>query len=299
MTVLASIKKWVKSKPRLYFWYTKLRYGSRTAVRDWAMRTQAFLHEHDLNTFIFERDGIYVRIPTGQEFRYVPELMGGILGLEYASGFEADDLQAVLRLLPEDAVVLDVGANFGMYSIVIAAQRATARVHAFEPVRATAELLAANVRRNGVTERIRINNLAVGKEPGRLSITTDRHAGNYLVSGGVYSGEIEQVDVITLDSYAATHGLTRVDFIKCDVEGAELLVMKGGRQILEKLRPVVMLEIAEEWARRFGYSVDTLIDYMTGLGYSCKPVSACEVELEGAGSAKVMTHNYLFTPKAP
>lgn len=292
------VKDWLSAHPRVYRLYTRLRYGTHTEVRDWVLGTQAFMREKGLNTFVFEPDATYVRIEGGHEFKYVPEQMGGLLGLEFKQGFESEDIRIVLNLLPADPVVVDIGANFGIYSVLIAASSKGSQVHSFEPVPHTASLLKSNTDRNGVSARITINNVAVGSEPGNLLITTDRYAGNYLLAGGRYAGNAQEVPVIRLDDYVAEKGLQRIDFIKCDVEGAELLVMKGASQVLARMRPIVMLEIAEEWTRRFGYSAADLKTYMHNAGYDCKHGAevAAELRLDLAGSAQ--THNYFFFPKA-
>jgi FkbM family methyltransferase len=297
MNIRRYIKNWLSAHPGAYHFYTRIRYGSRTEVRDWVMDTHKFMREKELNTFVFESESVYVRLDGGHEFKYVPELMGGLLGLEFKRGFESEDLRSALRLLPVDAIVIDVGANFGIYSVLVASTFASTQVHAFEPVSRTADLLRANAERNGVLSRICINNVALGSETGNLLITSDRYAGNYLLSEGDYDGNTQEVPVIRLDDYVAQKGLQRVDFIKCDVEGAELLVMKGAEGVLAKMRPIVMLEIAGEWTNRFGYSPDVLINYMRDAGYDCKHSFEVSAGLGYVKPSVLHTHNYFFYPK--
>lgn len=257
------------------------------------------MHKKKLNNFVFEADATWVRLASGHEFKYIPELMGGLLGLEFKHGFESEDIRSVLKLLPENPVVIDIGANFGIYSILIASFCSDSQVHSFEPVPHTASLLRSNVERNGVDERITINNVAVGSESGKFLITTDRYAGNYLLTNKNYNGNAEEVSIIRLDDYVAQKGLNRIDFIKCDVEGAEFLVMKGASHVLASLRPIVMLEIAEEWTRRFGFSSDDIKAFMCDAGYECK--SAVEVSaqlnLDVVGAVS-QSHNYFFFPRS-
>lgn len=298
MNIRRFLKGWLSAHPGMYHLYTRIRYGARTEVRDWVLSAQAFIREQGLNTFVFEPDATYVRIGSGHEFKYVPEQMGGLLGLEFKQGFESEDIRSVLKLLPAHPVVIDIGANFGIYSVLIASSSESSEVHSFEPVPHTASLLRSNAKRNSVDARITINNVAVGSEPGNLLITTDRYAGNYLLAGNSYDGNTQKVPVIRLDDYVAEKNLQRIDFIKCDVEGAELLVMKGAGQVLARMRPIVMLEIADEWTRRFGYSAADLKAYMREAGYECKHGAevAAELKLTAVGAAQ--THNYFFFPKA-
>lgn len=292
------LKRWLKAFPTLYYYYTRTRYGTHTEVRDWVLSSQRFMRKKNLNSFIFDANDTWVKIDTGQEFKYAPEMMGGLLGLEFKLGFESQDISTVLKLLPKNPVVIDIGANFGIYSVVIASTFRNSEIHSFEPVPHTSTLLRSNVKRNCVDAQITINNAAVGSESGHLMITTDRYAGNYLLTGNCYDGTSQDVPVIRLDDYVAEKGLSRVDFIKCDVEGAELLVMKGARKTLELMHPIIMLEIAEEWTRRFGYTPDELIDFMSGYGYKCRHASEVvkQLTLDKLGSA-MQTHNYFFFPE--
>jgi FkbM family methyltransferase len=297
MSIRRKLKRWLNTHPDLYHLYTRIRYGARTDVRDWVLSTQAFIRDRNLCTFVFEANETYVRIESGHEFKYAPEQMGGLLGLEFKRGFESADIRSVLSLLPDNPVAVDIGANFGIYSILIASSSEGSQVHSFEPVLDTAYLLRLNADRNRVSARIIINNEAVGSERGNMLITTDRYAGNYLLADSAYRGEAQEVPVIRLDDYVAEKNLQRIDFIKCDVEGAELLVMRGASQVLAHMRPIVMLEIAEEWTRRFGYSVADLKVHMFNEGYECKSGAEVAAELNFDVGGVTKTHNYFFFPR--
>ena len=199
--------------------------------------------------------------------------------------------------MPDNPVVVDIGANFGIYSVFIASQSSGSQVHSFEPVPHTVSLLRLNAQRNCVDSRITINNFAVGESSGRMQITTDRYAGNYLLTGKKYDGHAQEVPVIRMDDYAEQKDLQRIDFIKCDVEGAELLVMKGASRVLASMRPIVMLEIAEEWTRRFGYTAEVLKAYMRDAGYDCKRAAEVATEKSLNVPGAVQTHNYFFFPR--
>ncbi len=292
-----NIKNWLSLHPKVYNLYTRLRYGSVTDVRDWVLSSQDFLQKRELNTFVFESDAVYVRIQSGHEFKYVPEQMGGLLGLEYKRGFESENIETVIKLLPLNAVVIDIGANFGVYSVLIASILSDSQVHSFEPVPQTAELLMLNAERNRVDSRIFINNVAVGNQGGSLLITTDRYAGNYLVTQNDYDGCKQEVPVIRLDDYVSERGLHRIDFIKCDVEGAELLVMKGANNLLTLARPIVMLEIADEWVNRFGYTSQEIFNYMSSFGYECKHSSQVALDMNLRKACSEVTNNYFFFPR--
>lgn len=63
------------------------------------------------------------------------------------------------------------------------------------------------------------------------------------------------------------------DFIKCDVEGAELLVLKGGEETLKSKKPVIFIELLRKWAQKFNYHPNEVIKFLKNLGYKCFIIS--------------------------
>jgi FkbM family methyltransferase len=76
----------------------------------------------------------------------------------------------------------------------------------------------------------------------------------------------------TLDHFIFSKGL-HVDFIKCDVEGAELLVFKGGREVIARDKPVVFSEMLRKWSAKFDYHPNEIIELFNSLGYSCYTIA--------------------------
>ena len=60
-----------------------------------------------------------------------------------------------------------------------------------------------------------------------------------------------------------------VDFIKCDVEGAELFVYQGGIESIQKNQPIIFTEMLRKWSAKFNYNPNEIIDLLFGLGYRC------------------------------
>jgi len=76
-----------------------------------------------------------------------------------------------------------------------------------------------------------------------------------------------QVPTTTVDREVRLRELPFVDFIKCDVEGAEWMVFDGARRTLSEHRPIVLCEIEDRWARRFGHTRGEVIEMVRGLGH--------------------------------
>ena len=172
--------------------------------------------------------------------------------------------------LGKGSVFFDVGAYFGYYSMVLSQKTGgAAAMYAFEPVPANYLLLAANRELNGF-ENIQTFQLAVSDSTGETSfeIPPENNRGTGRIAApGTGSGETELVATVTLDRFVEEHGITRLDAMKIDVEGAEMRVFAGGRKTFEKFRPVLVVELNPPCLQRFGASADDLLREIRGLGY--------------------------------
>jgi hypothetical protein len=74
--------------------------------------------------------------------------------------------------------------------------------------------------------------------------------------------------VRTIDEFSAEKGL-KVDFIKCDVEGAELFVFQGGVKTISRDKPVIFTEMVRKWSAKFNYHPNQIIELLRGIGYRC------------------------------
>jgi hypothetical protein len=74
--------------------------------------------------------------------------------------------------------------------------------------------------------------------------------------------KVIKVPVTTIDVYAGRNNIDKVDFIKIDVEGGELAVLKGGRNVLNKCRPIVMCELADTRTRQWGYLANEIYRFL-------------------------------------
>jgi FkbM family methyltransferase len=79
---------------------------------------------------------------------------------------------------------------------------------------------------------------------------------------------VQPVETARLDDVAGKCGLSRVDFIKIDVEGAELPAFKGAESIISQYRPVIFAEVEGKFTQRIGYHPEELFAYLAQFGYS-------------------------------
>ena len=154
----------------------------------------------------------------------------------------------VLKERP-NPVILDVGANIGCFTTLLARVLPNSTIHAFEPQRHVFQILSGNIAINNLYN-VHTVNCAVSNYNGTLDIeepdpTKPCDFGTYsLVHQNTYtpSGKKRVCDVVTLDKYVEKHGIERVDFIKIDVEGMDIDVLEGARKIIEAHKPILFVE---------------------------------------------------------
>ena len=205
------------------------------------------------------------------------------------------------------AVCVDVGASAGLYSVMLAELAGPqGRVLSIEPVSfghpAWTRLLGVASLPN-----VQAYSMALGSQPGRgvMSVPVGRHGPvtgrSYLDwktsgpgSNAEFRGRMDvDIEVQTLDGLFASAGLTQLDFIKIDVEGGEMHVLEGGKQVIEKFRPALLVEIEDRHTARYDIGAEDVTGWLTSRGYS---MHAWQDGWKPAPSVCMHTRNYLFRP---
>lgn len=188
----------------------------------------------------------------------------------YFGGFEAHEWEAVCGLIRPGMTVFDIGANIGWYTVRLARRFPDVAVHSFEPVPHTFRVLERNVGLNP-GGNVTLHHHGLSDRAGEASFHFSpalTGAGSAVNILGLPDAARVTVKLDTLDGFCQRTGLTP-DFVKCDVEGGELLVVKGGRETLRTARPIVFLEMLRKWAAKFGYHPNEIIDLMSADGFVC------------------------------
>ncbi len=188
------------------------------------------------------------------------------LGL-YRYGFRTIESRVLVGLLRRDDVVIDGGANIGLFSLLAAATVGpSGRVIACEPSPRTMALLNANANLNGfdVIER---HEVALSDQPGTASfVVFDNASGLASFAPGLDGGKVIEVNTATLDDLTARLSAP-VAVLKLDVEGAEVKALRGARSMLGRDLPLVLLEVEPGHLGRQGSSVEDLRQTLHPLGY--------------------------------
>ena len=78
-----------------------------------------------------------------------------------------------------------------------------------------------------------------------------------------------ELEAETIDNFMITNSISKLDFIKCDVEGAEYFVFQGGLESIRKHIPIIFTEMLRKWAFKFNYHPNDIINLFKSVGYKC------------------------------
>jgi FkbM family methyltransferase len=201
-------------------------------------------------------------------------------GFSFETDFDADDVghilycygcldywdeMAIHRLVKPGAVCFDIGAHIGYYSLLFsAAVGPDGLVFSYEPVPQTFSFLSRNVSKN-LARNVAIHQLAIGASEGTVQMA----CGGELPLGWSRvrdSGGME-VRCSTVDAEVSRLKLTRVNFVKVDVEGYEPKVFEGAENTLARFRPSVMFEVNESALRDQGAEATRISNILASHGY--------------------------------
>lgn len=189
----------------------------------------------------------------------------------WRGAFSTDQLQVLKRILLDGMTFIDVGANQGEFSLFAAKRLPAGRVIAFEPDPEMFRRLQGNIAANGF-ENVTAAEMGLWCDEAVLPLhkPTDMYVDGTCNAGlgSLFGSEAEgrseacAVSLTTLDAFVARSGLTRVDVIKLDVEGAELPALRGGRSSLERHRPWLIVEVDLGCMEAAGTDHDDLFDFL-------------------------------------
>ena len=191
---------------------------------------------------------VSVSVPSGREARFWTRADDWITsrvwwrGLE---GFEPESIGPFLRFARYSGVVLDIGAYTGYYAILAGTESPLARIFAFEPHPRIASRLGCNIALNPHLD-VTVVPYAVGdrRGPAQFHIGGPGLPSSSTVSASAPATfQTRTVAMLDIDSFVQEWALPRVDLVKIDTERAELAVITGMRDVLDRFRPVVFLEV--------------------------------------------------------
>lgn len=210
--------------------------------------------------------------------------------------YEPEETKVMDLLSTGARQILDVGANIGWYSVRFAKREPQAHVHAFEPMPVSHAFLQRNVAANGMGAHVTCYNYGLSEAGGSFEFfiapTGGTNASLLNVAGSVEARKVMGL-TLTLDQWCANQQISP-DFIKCDVEGAELLVFRGGKETLLRDKPIVFAELLRKWAKPFGYHPSDMLAFFHDMGYRCYAVGIAGVRQVEEVTDETVETNYAF-----
>lgn len=194
----------------------------------------------------------------GHSFRYVADpddIFAPLLYWGGLHGYEAETIDLFRDLAAGANVVIDAGANTGVFTLVACAA-GNAQVHAIEPEPVVAAGFRRHIAMNGLDGRVTLHEVAASDQAGTVEFSRNEHRGIGHIRTDIETGEWSHVEVPAARIDELVNG--PVDLVKIDVEGWEAALLRGMTGILEQRRPTIVVEVLP-WAE--GSCAEVLAPY--------------------------------------
>jgi len=180
------------------------------------------------------------------------------------------EINLLKNLDTDSGTLVDIGGNYGIFAILMSKAAPNASIFSFEPVERTFASLKKNIEANNCCN-VKVIKVAIGDGRRKLFMrASDDLATNHIILNSTGSAQIEEVDMVTLDEFLEENGISVVDFLKVDVEGAECMLLRGASNSLQTRRVrKILIEICPANLIRANTSPEQLYDMIKQLGYVC------------------------------
>lgn len=224
--------------------------------------------------------------------------------INFSAYDEAKEMKMVMRLLKKGDVVFDIGASVGWYAINILLSKKGVVVYCFEPIKSSYSYLIKNFKLNNL-KNDKVYNIGLSDGNKKTKFYFDVECAMASSMADLRESPktiIEECKVKKLDDFVSKiPSFKKLDFIKCDVEGSELLVFKGGIKTIKKYKPIIFAEMLRKWSKKFNYHPNDIINLLSGVGYECyifnNPPAGGKIKKIKYVDENTIEKNYLFLHK--
>lgn len=184
------------------------------------------------------------------------------LGLAKNGIYNYAQTNLIKKLVKRNNIVLDIGANIGYFTLIMAKQAKL--VHAFEPEDRNFQLLKKNLQLNKISN-VKLHNVAVAEKNGKtlLHLSETNRGMHRIYPSQWCSAGSREIETVKIDDI-----IHEADFIKMDIEGAELGALKGMTQLLKKCDVTIIMEFHPPSIIEYGSKPSEIYDLLTSLGYN-------------------------------
>lgn len=210
------------------------------------------------NIWVIKRDGIRYQVDLNKVIDF-----GIFLG-----GWERTTINVIKKTLKKDDVVIEVGANIGAHTLLIAKLIGpNGFVYAFEPTEFALRKLRKNLSLNEGFKNIWVIDSLVSDNSNKLSEV--RVNSDWALDGVQAPESLVNKKITTIDEFVFQNNISRLDFLKVDVDGFDYKVLHGAKKSIDKFKPVIFCELCEYTLKENGDSIDKIFSYLLGMGYEC------------------------------
>lgn len=217
--------------------------------------------------------------------------------INFAAYDETEEMEMAMNLIKPKNVVFDVGSNIGWYAINILLQKKGADVYCFEPIKSSYSYLIKNFCLNKLSPE-KIYNFGLSDKNKKVKFYFDIECAMASSMSNLRESETTMTEVCQVkrmdDFVSKLPSFKKLDFIKCDVEGAELLVFRGGLETIKKCKPIIFTEMLRKWSKKFGYHPDDIINLLSKLGYCCYGHVNKKIKRIDCVGPELATTNFFF-----
>lgn len=183
----------------------------------------------------------------------------------FEGSYEKTETEFISNIIKKDNICIDIGANVGYYTLLMASKAVEGKVYSLEPTPLHFYLLNCNKIINNFNNVI-CNNCAIGNINGEMdfSIASDGAFSSFKNTKRKFEVKKIKVPIVTLDNYIKDNRIDK-DFIKIDVEGAEKMVLEGASKLLQdnNCRPrAMMIELYDPNLKVYNTNIEDVVTYM-------------------------------------
>ncbi|MDF5729528.1 MAG: FkbM family methyltransferase, partial [Rhizonema sp. PD38] len=184
----------------------------------------------------------------------------------YCGVYDYNEMNFLLNYLRDGDSFIDIGANIGVYTLLAASKIHSGSIYSFEVFPENYARLQENLRLNQF-EQVKTYAIAVSDKSGTIALNPAGGDSLPFITDSV-SGNTITVPTDTLDNLIQNQPLPNFTLAKMDIEGAELLALKGATSLLKGQHPYVWILEINHTVRNFGHSQQDLVDFLQSYDYS-------------------------------
>lgn len=262
---------------------------------------QGLINESIAEKIEISRDGVIVKLKDSGINLHCIKNDKGIIPLTILNFGMYEEIlwDKTASLLKNPRTILDIGGNIGYFSLYFSKKFKETKFYTFEPIPSTFEYLKKNLEINESSKILAYNIGLSDKKSSSEMFYNPEGCGSSSLKDLLNASCTRKItcNFSTLDDFVEENSIDDIDFIKCDVEGAEKFVYEGGLKTIQSHRPIIYSEMLRKWSKLFNYHPNDIIDLFKKISYSCYAISQISLRKINEVDENTVETNFLFVPE--